>query len=61
MAAHDLTGLKLTLSPAEKDLIPDDFLGQMNLAGDLIIYCRDSKRLRVSQKAFQHSAATITR
>jgi hypothetical protein len=33
----------------------------MNLAGDLIIYCRDSKRLRVSQKAFQHSAATITR
>jgi hypothetical protein len=61
MPAHDLTGLKLTLSPAEKDVIPDDFLGPMNLAGDLIIYCLQNKRLRVSQKAFQRSADTITR
>jgi hypothetical protein len=61
MPAHELTGLKLTLSPNERDLIPDDFLGQVKLFGDLIIYCLDNKRLRISQKAFQTSADMVTR
>ncbi|KAK4011369.1 hypothetical protein OUZ56_020483 [Daphnia magna] len=59
--AHDLAGLRFTLSPSEMEPIPDDFLGKTRISGDLVMLCVKNKRLKVSPKAFQLSALGITR